>query len=79
MVAVLVVFLSVMVIAYALVALATVKIWRFVPHCEVHDEDRPERLVDGGGGRTSKHRCSEAAHRSPARGRVRRSHRRRRY
>lgn len=75
MTVVLVVFLSAMVIAYALVALATVKIWRSVPH----SEDHPERLVGGRGGRTSKHRCSEAANRSPARGRVRRSHRRRRY
>ena len=75
MAAVLVVFFAMMVISYALVTLATVRIWRSVPH----SEDHPERLVGGGGGRTSKHRCSEAANRSPARGRVRRSHRRRRY
>lgn len=79
MTAVLVVFLSAMVISYALVALATVKIWRPIPHSEDHDENRPERLVGRGGGRTSKQRCSEAAHRSPARSRVRRSHCRRRY
>ncbi len=79
MTTILVMFLSVMVIAYALVALATVKIWRLVPHREDHDEDRPERLVDRGDGRTSKHRCSEATYRSPARSGVRRSHRRRRY
>lgn len=46
MAAVLVVFLSAMVITYTLVALATVKIWRPVPHREDHDEDHPERLVD---------------------------------
>ena len=80
MAAVLVVFLSAMVIAYALVALATVKMWRPVPHREGHDEDRPEQLVDGEGGRTRKHRCSEAAHRYPVRSsRVRCSHRRWRY
>ena len=77
MTAILVVFLSAMVIAYALVALATVKIWRPVPHSEDHYEDRPEWLVDRGGGRKSKHRCS--SYRSPARGRVRCSHRRHRY
>ncbi len=62
MVAILVVILSAMVIAHALVPLAKIKIWRPVPHREGHDEDRPERLVDGGDGRIrKKYRCSDAA------------------
>jgi len=44
----LVVFLSAMVTAYALVALATVNLWCLVPRSEdANDEDRPERAVPG--------------------------------
>ena len=67
MAAILVVLLSTMVIAYALVALATVQIWRPVAHREGDGDEWPERLVDEGDARTRKHRCSEAAHRSPVR------------
>ena len=79
----LVVLLSAMVIAYALVALATVNLWRLVPRGEEgSDEDRPERVVPGGtlGRRGGKRRCPEAGHRPPTRrgGRARCSHRRRR-
>ena len=43
-----VVFLSAMVTAYALVALATVNLWCLVPRSEdANDEDRPERAVPG--------------------------------
>ena len=76
----LVVFLSAMVIAYALVALATVNLWRLVPRGEEgNDEDRPKRVMPGGTlGMTRKRRCPEAAHRPPTRGgRARCSHRRR--
>ena len=80
MAAVFVVLLSTMVLAYALVALATVQIWRLAPHREGDDDEWPERLVDEGGARTRRHRCSEAAHRSPVRSssRAHCSHRRRR-
>ena len=80
MAAILMMLLSAMVIAYALVALATVQMWRLVPHREGNGDERRERLVDKGGAMTRKHRCSEAAHRSPVRSsRVHCSHRRRRY
>ena len=71
MAAVLVVFLSAMVIAYALVGLATVNVWRPVSHGEGHEEDRPERVVPGVVGRTRKRRCSEAVHQPPVSDRAR--------
>ena len=71
MAAVLVVFLSAMVIAYALVGLATVNVWRPVSHGKAHEEGHPERVVPGVVGRTRKRRCSEAVHQPPVSGRVR--------
>src|SRR3712207_3015462 len=59
--------LSAMVIAYALVALTTVNLWRLVPRGEDgNGADRPKRAVPGEAlGRTRKRRCPEAAHRPP--------------
>lgn len=45
MAAFLVVYLSAMVIAYALVAMATVNVWRPVSHRQGRLEDRPERVA----------------------------------
>ena len=61
----LVVFLSAMVIAYFLVALATVNLWRLVLRSEDgNDQDRPKRVVPGETfSRTRKRRCPEATHR----------------
>ena len=77
----LIAFLSMMAVAYALVAVATVKVWSAVTYGERRHEDRPERVVPGEAlGRTRKRRCPEATHRAPTRsGRARCSHRRRRY
>ncbi len=77
MAAVLMVFLSAMVIAYAIVALATVNVWRSVPHGGGRHQDHPERVVSGAAGGTRKRRCSEPAHRSPMRGGARCLRRRR--
>ena len=80
MAAFLLAFLSAMAIAYFLVALATVKLWRLVPSGEDgNGEDRPERAVPAEAlGRTRKRRCPQAAPRPPTRGdRARCSHRRR--
>jgi hypothetical protein len=80
MAAFLLAFLSAMAIAYFLVALATVKLWRLVPRGEdSNGENRPERTVPGGAlGRKRKRRCPEAAPLPPTRGdRARCSHRRR--
>ncbi len=80
MAAILIMLLSAMVIAYALIALATVQMWRLVPHREGNGDEWAERLADEGDARTRKRRCSEAAHRSHVRSsRVHCSHRRRRY
>ena len=75
----LVAFLSMMAVAYALVAVATVKVWRPLSRGEGRLEDRLERVVPTEAlGRTRKRRCPEAAHRAPTRGgRARCSHRRR--
>ena len=64
--ALLIAFLSMMAVAYALVAVATVKVWRPVPRGEGRLEDRPERAVPAEAlGKTRKRRCPEAAPRPP--------------
>ena len=69
MAAFLMVFLTAMVIAYALVAVATVKVWGTVTYGEGRrHEDRPERSVSEADGGTRKRRCSEPARRPPMRG-----------
>ncbi len=78
MAAFLVVYLSAMVIAYALVAMATVNVWRPVSHRQGRLEDRPERVAARLVGK-KRRRCFGSTRRSPARGRARCSHRRRRY
>lgn len=68
-------FLSAMAVAYALVALATINVWR--PQIESYHEGRPERVVAGPAGGTRKRRCFGSARRPPERGRARCSHRHR--
>jgi hypothetical protein len=65
MAAFLMVFLTAMVIAYALVAVATVKVWSAVTYGEGRHEDRPERIVSEAAGGTRKRRCPEPARRPP--------------
>jgi len=65
MAAFLMVFLTAMVIAYALVALATVKVWSAVTYGEGRHEDRPDWIVSEAAGGTRKRRCSEPARRPP--------------
>ena len=78
MAAFLLVFLTAMVIAYALVALATVKVWSAVTYGEGRrHEDRPERIVSEAAGGTRKGRCPEPARRPPMRGGARCLRRRR--
>ena len=75
----LIAFLSMMVIAYALVAVATVNVWRPVSRGEGRLEARPERVVYETAGATRKRRCPRSVRRPPrARGAARCPHRRRR-
>jgi len=66
-----------MVIAYALVALATVKVWGAVTYGEGRHEDRPERIVSEAAGGTRKRRCPRSVRRPPMRGGARCLRRRR--
>jgi hypothetical protein len=77
MTAFLIAFLSMMAVAYALVAVATVKVWRPVSRGEGRLEDRPERVVYETTGTTRKRRCPRSARRRlRARGGARCPHRR---
>jgi hypothetical protein len=73
----LIAFLSMMAVAYALVAVATVKVWSAVTYGERRHEVRPERIVSEAAGGTRKRRCSEPARRPPLRGGARCLRRRR--
>ena len=73
----LMVFLTAMGITYALVALATVKVWSAVTYGEGRHEDRPERILSEAAGGTRRRRCSEPARRPPMRGGARCLRRRR--
>ncbi len=73
----LIAFLSMMAVAYALVAVATVKVWRPVSRGEGRLEDRPERVLYEAAGDTSKRRCFRSADRARTRGGARCPHRRR--
>jgi hypothetical protein len=72
----LIVFLSMMAVAYALVAVATVKVWRPVSRGEGRLEDRPERVVYETAGATRKRRCPRSVRRPRERGGARCPHRR---
>jgi hypothetical protein len=75
----LIAFLSMMAVAYALVAVATVNVWRPVSRGEGRLEDRPVRVVYETAGATRKRRCPKSVRRRPrARGGARCSPRRRR-
>ena len=76
----LIAFLSMMAVAYALVAVATVNVWRPVSsRGEGRLEDLPERLVYETALATRKRRCPRSVRRRPrARGGARCPHRRRR-
>ena len=77
MAAFLIAFLSMMAVAYALVAVATVNVWRPVSRGEGRLEDRSERVVYETAGATRKRRCPRSARRRPrARGGARCPHRR---
>ena len=78
MAAFLVAILSMMAVAYALVALATVNVWRPVSRGEGRLEDRPERVVYETAGGTRRRRCFRSVRRPRARGGARCPHRRRR-
>ena len=67
----LVAFLSAMVVAYTLVALATINVWRAVPQDASHHGDHPRRVADEATGTKRGRRCPQAARWSPARGRAR--------
>ena len=72
----LIAFLSMMAVAYALVAVATVKVWHPVSRGEGRLEDRPERVVYETAGATRKRRCPGYVRRLRARGGARCPHRR---
>ena len=74
--ALLIAFLSMMAVAYALVAVATVKVWRPVPRGEGRLEDRPERAVYETAGATRKRRCPRSVRRPRTRSGARCPHRR---
>jgi hypothetical protein len=64
----LIAFLSMMAVAYALVAVATVKVWRPVSRGEGPLEDRPVLVVYETTGTTRKRRCFRSVRRLRARG-----------
>ena len=79
MAAFLIAFLSMMAVAYALVAAATVKVWRPLCRGEGRLEERPERVVYETAGATRKRRCPRSVrHRPRARSGSRCPHRPRR-
>ena len=61
----LIAFLSMMAVAYALVAVATVKVWRPVSRYEGRLEDRPERVVYETASATRTRRCPRSVRRRP--------------
>ena len=79
MAAFLVVVLSALGVAYALVALATVKVWRVTPDGEGRSEDRLRRIAPEAADVRRGRRCLRSVWRSRARGGARCPQHRRRY